>query len=331
LASAQPEAKARWATLVLLVVVAAGFALRTARRNLDWRDDASLWQAATEVCPASYKSWQGLATALAALPAGDPRASGIDRVVELQEHAVDILERNAPPDAPFPAFVLERLGLFLLEKTRAVVRQESAGEVPAGTSAIWASKAADALGRAVEEYDRETERRRASASGAGDVLEIGTLRVHLDHGAALLQLGRNEEALVAFQRARRLVPISAEAHLDVSAAHAALGRDEEALIDTLQALLVESQRTDLQARIFALYQRVDPGGCGFTREGGQVVVHPDCPAAHRLVCRAYGELLRTLASASNVPLAEREAAIARYRKGAEDGFRCAALDAPPGA
>src|SRR5262249_9572852 len=109
----------------------------------------------------------------------------------------------------------------------------------------------------------------------------------------------------------------------------ALGRDEDALVDTLQALLVEPQRKDLQPQILALYRRIDSDGCGFTGPaGGPVTVHPDCPAAQRLVCPAYGELVRTRAGASNFAAAKRAEAIARFRSGAEQGFRCSQLGDP---
>jgi protein O-mannosyl-transferase len=324
------EGVARAVAWSLILGLAAAYGIRTSQRNLDWRTDVTLWQAATESCPGSYKSWQGLAAALAATATTAADDHTIDRVIELQGRAVGILEESAPPGAVVPAFVLERLGAYTFAKARAEARRSAAGNAAEPVDvATWARKAAAILERAVAGYDLETEeRRRQNPSGDVPDLEIGTPRVHLDRGSALLMLGRGDEALAAFERARRLAPTSAATHLHVASAHAALGRDDEALVDTLQGLLVEPGRDDIKVQIYALYERVDPGGCAFTRDDSRVVVHPDCPAARRIVCRAYDELVAALATAPNFEPAARAEAIGRFRAGAERGFRCSELAGP---
>ena len=289
-------------------VVLALCALRTARRNVDWHDDVSLWTAAVASCPASYRSHEALASALAAAQGG-----GIDRIIAEEETARAILERNAPSGVPVPAFVLERLGSFYLSKAMVESGKEQAS---------WAEKAVDALQAAAAQYEEET---RSRAPGAAEALELGTPQLYEDLGLALLHAGRPESTIDAFVHARSLSAGSAEAYLNLATTYARLERSEDALVSALQARLVDPGGAGSPQVIHDLYQRVDPGGCGVTNDGGQVRVHPECEAARTLVCRAYSGLVASLAGARNTPAAERRAAVDRFRRGAEETFRCAEL------
>ena len=65
-AAQRPQvARAVWAALALLCV---GLAARTYARNLDWKDELSLWTSAAEVCPRSAKAHYNLGKALEVLP-----------------------------------------------------------------------------------------------------------------------------------------------------------------------------------------------------------------------------------------------------------------------
>src|SRR5262249_15979096 len=135
--------------------------------------------------------------------------------------------------------------------------------------------------------------------GGGENLEIGTPSLYLDLGRALLIEGRNAEALDAFAGARPFAADRAAMYAGAAEANRRLGRNDEALVATIEALLVEPGRSDLHSSLYELYQQVDPSGCGFTREGSQVRLHPDCPAARAWVCRAYADLVPALLAMKN--------------------------------
>jgi tetratricopeptide (TPR) repeat protein len=299
-----------------IAVVVAICALRSARRNVDWRDDVSLWTAAVASCPASYRSHDALASALAAaLPADDVQGDGLERVIAEEETARAILERHAPPGAPVPAFVLARLGSFYLSEAKRETDRQRAG-------VSWAVKAMDVLEAAAAQYQEET---RSRGQGTAEALEVGTPRLYEDLGLALLYAGRLDAAVDAFVHARSLSAGSAEPYLNLATAYARLGRSEDALVSVLEARLVDPGGAGSPQVVYDLYRHVDPGGCAVTADGGQVRVHPDCPAARTFVCRAYSGLAAALADARNTPAAERTASVERFRRGAEETFHCADL------
>jgi protein O-mannosyl-transferase len=315
-----------------LAAIALAYGVRTAERNRDWRDDLTLFTDAVASCAASYKSHHSLAGAVAgALGAGDLRHGTIDRVIELQETAVGILERSAPAGASIPPDVLEAQGSFYLGKALLEAgRETSAGGTDRTASAAWAAKAADALANAAEQFEGENARRRERAAGRGrEVREVGTTALYNDLGLALLLSAQPARSVDAFSRARALAPQDSEAYVHLADAFAALAQPERAFESALEAVLVEPGRDDVRAAAYRAYQVVEPGGCAFSVDtGGRARFVAGCPSARQQACRAYSRLVARLPAAPNLTGEERNAIAARWRAGAERSLRCSELGHP---
>ena len=80
-----PERRFLWA----IPLVMAGL---TVRRNLDWRDEATLWSGATRVWPASADAWYGYGQALKFASRWEEAEAAMQRVVTLAPTRVEALD-----------------------------------------------------------------------------------------------------------------------------------------------------------------------------------------------------------------------------------------------
>ena len=315
----------------LLVLIACAYGARTARRNLDWRDDVTLFTAALESCPASYRSHELLAAALLdPLNENDPRIGEIDRVIALQERAVEIVERSAPGGA-VPPTVLERLAFLYYRKARLV---EQAGDSPVAaveSSALWATKAADTFERAAAGFRAERDlRRRAYGASVDASPDLAGPLLFDTLGMAQLRAARPERAIEAFVEASERAPWDPAIHEHLATAYHRAGHTEEALISLLQAAGLAPERTDLGSAVIAVDRQLRPGQCGFSLDENRLSFEGECADAHRYACVAYARLLRSLDGAPERE-ASRSQEVARRVRAVADRLRCAELEsAKPG-
>lgn len=311
--------------LALLAVV---YGARTVARNADWRDELTLWSRAVESCPSSFLSHAALAGAVASAPQLGDLGTRIDRTIELQETAQAILERHTPPGAKFPPDVLAALGSAYLTKARLEAERARAPRATHGagsSSAKWAEKAVAPFERVIAQFGIEwAERARRERARTGEDREFGDATLYSDLGHAWLLAGRPERALEAFRRARSLGTRRVEAYEDLAAAYVGLGRAEEALLSLLEAMLVEP-RPSHAAAVLELYQRVDPGGCGFGRGPSGLTVNRECKTGRVFLCRAYSDLISVILAARDAPGAQRRTAAEAFRRRAEEGLHCSEL------
>jgi protein O-mannosyl-transferase len=305
-----------------LAVVAVVYGARTARRNLDWRDEPTLWAAAHEACPESFRSHEGLSAALdSLLRARDPRAPDLDRVIALEESAVTILEDAAPPGAALPPVSYERLGLLYARKAAEV----EADPARAADASAWAAKAESAIQRAVDGFRAENDARRVRTTSGGPepiAMESPSARLFDHLGLAALQAGRPEPAIEAFAEARARAPGDALLNEHLATAQFRAGRPRDALLSVLQATLLAPERADLGQGVHMVYRQVDPGGCAFSLVGGRLEIHPECDAAREWMCAAYQALAATTRAIARGNEAEHAQLAERYLRAAEPTFRC---------
>ena len=101
----------RAAAPVVLCLIIAALGIRTWKRNLDWRDDITLWTSAVQTVPDSFKGHNSLALALYH---SDPTDSNIYRVIEEAEKSMAILDPL--PDALNAGEVYGNAGGYYLRK-----------------------------------------------------------------------------------------------------------------------------------------------------------------------------------------------------------------------
>jgi tetratricopeptide (TPR) repeat protein len=258
--------------LVVLVLIAAG--ARTFARNLDWRDELSLWSHTVRVAPRSAKAHKAYA---AALFAADP--GRIDVAIAETEHALAI--RSDYLDA------LVDLGSFYLAK---------ANSVPPAEAAAWYARSIQVLERgrplAARNSERFVARMRARGYAPDDIPETGNLLLLNNLSLAYGGAGRFEDALAAYEALRRLQPTRAAHSVDVSAVLCNLERWDEAAVALAEALILEPAHRDAAARLAEVYRRLG--------KDGPAVLDPRDPLVHQHRCRALAALTQRL-SAGKLP------------------------------
>jgi hypothetical protein len=79
---------------------------------------------------------------------------------------------------------------------------------------------------------------------------------------------------------------------ELASAYRAAGDPRKAAIALVEALSVDSSRTQLSAKLVELYGEIDPGGCAVSRQGGSASLNLDCPLVHGDLCTASRNVTR---------------------------------------
>jgi tetratricopeptide (TPR) repeat protein len=272
------------AASAVLAAVALAYGARTVLRNRDWQDGVRLQASAVAAAPNSFKTHYGLAAALYANDA--PEFRNIDAVIAEGEAALAIIDAKPLPAAFQPAVVPEHLGIYYWRKAETLAAH---GAAPS-EGERWYTKAVALLSRAADLARVEDEEYRAKRRRAGrdvdDAQTIGSPTTYRYLGLAYLRLGRQAEALEAFASQRGLQPDDADVYHEIAAVHAARGDLEGAATALFEAFAIAGPTRVVQP-LLDVYRRMDGGECARGDDGG---INLACPAVHRDVCRAYGEL-----------------------------------------
>jgi tetratricopeptide (TPR) repeat protein len=274
-----------------LAAVLAALALRTAVRNRDWRDDEAIWSAAIRVCPDSYKPYKGLARVR--LQQGDRGAAEA-----LFEKSVAILDKRPLPAADRSSDLLLAQGelhLTLGDHRRALAVLARAAETDRATN------------------DRVREARLGRGEPAGEVTDVGVLRIHEALGEAAAGAGDLEAARAAFAWYRHLDPTHARPCLRLAEIAARAGRPAEETMLLVEALVLEPDDAELWRRLPGVVAREGIHGLG--REGGRLRIDPSDPALAAVVARACPDLVAMLRTAGRAPRAEEAQAICAQNLG----------------
>lgn len=212
-----PAAKGRTWVLGIAALVLVALGVRTAVRNRDWRDEASLWASAVDAAPASAKAHKGYAEVLFA---ADPSHQDLARVIAEAERAVEIRADYLP-------------ALIDLGSYRLVAADRLAARGSPDATAIYAAAVA-ALERA-RDLDAQAnhgfaEKMVATGHSGRGIPRIGNIEVYQNLTLAYLGAGRAADGLAAAREACRLRPNDVSRYLDVSAVLARLERWEEAAV-----------------------------------------------------------------------------------------------------
>jgi len=273
------------AITLLVTVMATALGVRTWIRNNDWQSSTTLFTAAIEATPRSYKPYHVLATEI--WMSGD--RSQLVRAIELEQHAVAILDGlPAERNATGPYAMLGNLwrhygdGQAKLDSTDARAAYERALE--AFTS-----------GAAIDRAQDVAARRLASSRGfAADAIPH---RVYPDLwlglGDAQSLLGMYDRAIESKLYLARISPADAEIAGFVSEQYRVMDRLDDALSWATTAMLMGRTPNTL-ARFAAYYRDRYPKDCQPVLASNTKMFNLACPAVRSLVCSSEEKLRKTL-------------------------------------
>jgi protein O-mannosyl-transferase len=284
-------------TALSLVVVAYG--ARAFNRNYDWEDDETLWTSAVKVCPDSFKTHKSLAFALYEK---DPDGKNIDRIIEEGEKARDVTDKTQ--------IVLLHLGAYYRIKGDTLAQHAADGVtlVPTPQSLPWYQKSVDALKQAVPlDKDFNDDNRRKELKRGRDpsqIPDIGNHEIYWNLGISYMRMNQYQPALDAYFYMRHLAPTNPDAYLSIASVYLASGHAEEAGISLLQALLLDSSRTQALRLLVDIYRQIDHEGCAVIMNPGQPRLNLDCAIVRNHICSAYYGLVQVFLETKQYELAK---------------------------
>ena len=232
--------------LVLLAIVAAGLGYRTWTRNLDWRDDESIWTATVRTSPQSAKAHRALAEALYA---ADPTHDNLDRVIA--EASVGV-ERLAPLPAGWKdlrsyrqlaAYHLDRGDLL---RTRAHGAPTAGSLIDYRASVSLLRECLAIIAAARPHLLDESEPGLSPGSGAAQAADVYRLM-----SAAEVRLGDSDEAINAATRGRTFDPLNPASYQQTASALLGASKDDVAAMWLLTGFMVTGNAGLRQAVIDA--------------------------------------------------------------------------------
>jgi tetratricopeptide (TPR) repeat protein len=245
---------------VALALVSLALGARTYARNLDWRDERSLWSSAVRSAPGSYKTHQNMALVLLAQP--QPDFAAATREAEKSLAILDPL-----PDTRSVPSVYATAGLCY--RTR--------GDLSKALAVLLRGRNIDRAWNAAVELRNRLDGKSISA--------VGTPPLYLDLGRVYRDLGQPENALEAFREGRSIDPQPAFFE-EISRTYSGMGKPERAAISLLEGLAVDSSQAGLVSQVAQLYQETEPQSCALARGAAGVSLNPACPLVHSELCAA---------------------------------------------
>jgi tetratricopeptide (TPR) repeat protein len=240
--AAVPVLRIRYVAAAVLAPLLCALGIRTYIRNFDWRDNVSLWSAAIQTSPASFKPHIGLATALQ--HAGNP--DDLSRSITEGEKALAIMSQ-LPPELRAPA-TYARVGTLSARR----------GDVLGDDSNY--RKALAIYRQAIEIDHAVVEHRHAAANGNASDLDAAYPAVYTDIGGVLLRLGRTQEALDAYMQSLRISPDDHRALGAIADILSHTGKPKDALRWAAQAM-VTGRTPEEMTRFSDYYREVYGSAC----------------------------------------------------------------------
>jgi tetratricopeptide (TPR) repeat protein len=263
---------------VAVGVVALAYGARTAARNLDWRDDQTLWAATVRAVPESAKAQKGYAGALYK-PTGD--AQELARVVTHAERAVAI--------RPDYIQALVDLGTYYMSVGDAIAAQQNSA------ARQWYEKAVTVLetARTLDEKSsaRFVEKMRERGHPDDTIPEVGNGILFNNLSLAYVKVEHLEDALEAYRRMRRLAPLNPALYRDIALLQNTLGHTDAAAITLWEAVTLDEDDADAKQRLVEIY-RATTADTPIVTDGpsGETQLHTAHPIVARHRCQAWSEL-----------------------------------------
>jgi len=160
---------------------------------------------------------------------------------------------------------------------------------------------------------RWTEEMLARGYPRDAIPDYGDKLLYNNLSLAYLGADRPADALLAYERSRRLDPANPAHYVNISAVLLRLGRWEDAATTLFEAIALAPGNRDAGSRLVETYRAFAPDAHGLIGDGPNgPSLHLDHPIVRRHRCRAFDELARILTD-GDLPAA----AAAIRRQGAE--------------
>jgi tetratricopeptide (TPR) repeat protein len=269
---------------VILLVLTAGFAVRTWARNAEWRDELTLASADVETSPRSFKLHRLMATTMFA---ADPSHANIDRVVEEIDKSLVILNplpdlRNAPGTYHFA-------GAAYLAKGD---RLQTAG---AGNAETAYRRSRELLERCIQ-ISKAYEQRREARYGkpAPGVVARAEPEAYRLLSVVEQRLGNMDGALRAAHEAQRMAPQDPQMYNQIADVFLMREQGDKAAVVLMEGMLLTSD-PGLRSRLVRLYgSSTDPANCTLVPGPNGPGINPRCRIVLDHICAAASDVLTTL-------------------------------------
>jgi tetratricopeptide (TPR) repeat protein len=215
-------ARIGWAALA---VVCLGLTARTYARNLDWKDELSLWTSAVNVCPGSAKAHYNLGKTLETMPGRLSEAIAEYRMaLQIDPDHADVHNNLAGALLTFPGGLPEAIAEY-----HAAIRIQPDRAEPHNNLANALARSPGRLPDSIAEYRSALRIRPDSAE------------VHYNLANALFRLpGGVTEAINEYRLTLRIDPEHTDAHINLGNALASVpGRLPEAIAEYRAALRIQ--------------------------------------------------------------------------------------------
>lgn len=277
----------------ILCVIIASLGIRTWKRNMDWRNDVTLWTSTVQAVPDSFKGHAALALALYL---SDPTHSNINRTIEEAEKSVAILDPL--PDLLNSEQVYGDLGAYYIIKGSLLTQPrpdrspaDSAASIQAYERAQRLLKRGVSIEKAFGNAFRASERARGKSDAEIPLTGSATLYANLAENS--MRLGDHQTAFDAAMYARLLNPKNPANYQILSTILLADGRKEEAAVMLVEGMMVSGTGDPVFLETLrGLYKTgLDPKGCALVRGARGEFLNNLCEPAHDEVCRASADLV----------------------------------------
>jgi len=276
---------------VMLAIVTILFVVRTWERNLDWRDNLSLWSAAVRVSPDSFKGYDGVA---AAMNLDDPSRQKIDAIIGVESKALAILD--SLPDSLNAATVYKNAGTYYTEKGDSLLRYSASGQLVVPPESVEAYQESlkillrgVAIDRALNARQRTLELKRGKLES--EIEQFGAPLLYESLSLVYLRLGDAKDAYNAASSSQYMDMSSSDSYLLMGQSLLEQGQKEDAAVKILEGSIVSGN-----AAFFPLLQQIyksglDPAGCAFTSSAAGATLNNSCAVVHRDICKASAEII----------------------------------------
>lgn len=276
---------------VVLCLLIATLGIRTWKRNLDWRDDTTLWASAAQIVPDSFKPHSSLALLLYQ---SDPTHSNINQVIEEAEKSVAIVDPL--PDALNTEDVYAAAGAFYLTKGSLLAQPGRGGKTadPAGSLQAYERaqqllKRGVSIQKAFDQTFREAERARGKSDS--EIPLTGSPSLYANLAANSMLLGDQNVAFDAASYGRLLDPQNRNLYQIQGDIRVAEGRKEEAAVVLVEGMIVSGDPGFLKT-LRGLYESgLDPKGCAIVHGPTGDVLNTSCEPVHDETCGALLDLV----------------------------------------
>jgi tetratricopeptide (TPR) repeat protein len=297
---------AAWA-IVLPVAVLAALTLRTIARNVDWKNELTLWESAVAASPASFKPHKGLSGAI--WEASHSEAA-LDAAIARSNIGLGILERASLPIEQRDGTLFYQAGTFNRLKAGFVEKRGEKGE-----ARRYSERAGELLLRAVEVDRWITDvRRKMIASRGGSTPVAGNYLIYSELALVHMQLGNWPQMRNSAAEVQKFAPTNPLGYSLAGAAEANAKFYDAAVVQLIAAFMLQPNDPEVRNNLAICYEGlgIRPSPVTVGAAGSDVKIDLANPVVRRQVNEAAAVLTETFESAGlHAAAATLRASIAR--------------------